>query len=81
MTKPDILHHLFLHINCHFLLEKTKLKSLFISWSGLRHLLMCVKVSVTVGLGFSLEDSKWLDFMKYVFECVSRKDCVSTFYF
>lgn len=29
VTKLDILRHLLLPINCHFLLEKTKLQSVF----------------------------------------------------
>ena len=70
MTKTDILHHLLSLINCHFLLEKTKLKSVFISWSILKQLLLCVKISVRAELCFSLEDSKKLDFMKYVFVCM-----------
>lgn len=70
MTETDILHYLLLLIKCYFIFEKSKLKSVFILWSILRHLLLCVKSSVAAELGFSLEDSKRLDFMKYIFVCM-----------
>lgn len=75
VAKPDILHHLLLLINCHFLLEKTKLKPVFVSLSLLRHHLLSVK-NVTARQGFSLEVSKRLDLMKYIFVFLSLKKII-----
>lgn len=78
--KPDILHHLLLPINCHFLLEKAKLKPVLVSWPILRHPLLSVK-NVTARQSFSLKDRKRLGLMKYIFVFfVPEEDCISAFY-